>query len=102
MNSIGHSFEMRCRTHPIVNKLSFLQSGAERGWKRPVLALLSLPIIGLGAAVSLGSFSVDGAIGPIILLLLGLITAAFGLLGLSVSMLGCSECVTKMFGRWTI
>ena len=82
--------------HSLVNKLSFLPSAAEKRWKRPLLAILALPITGLGGALVLGSQSVDGVVGLMIIVLLGLVTIAFGLLGLLVSMFGCAACVAKM------
>ena len=93
---------MSCRTHKLVNALSFLPSAAERKWKRPLLALGALFVIGLGGALSLGSQNVEeGMIGFIMVLLLGLITIAFGLLALIVSMFGCSICVARIMGRWS-
>jgi hypothetical protein len=88
--------------HSLVNKLSFLPSAVEKRWKRPLLAVLALPITGLGGALVLGSQSADGIIGLTMVVLLGLITIAFGLLGLLVSMFGCAACVAKMLGRLTL
>ena len=82
--------------------LSFLPSAVERRWKRPLLALLALPITGLGGALIFGSLSVDGVIGVTMVLFLGLITIALGLLGLLVSMFGCGACVAKVLGRLTL
>ena len=87
--------------HPLVNTLSFLPSAAEKSWKRPLVALMAWPIIGLGGAPVLGSQSVVGVIALTLVLLLGPITIAFGLLGLCMSMFGCGACVAKMWGRWT-
>lgn len=93
---------MSCRTHPIVNRLSFSPTAIERRWKRPLLALLSLPVAGLGGALIFGSQGVDGVTGVIMILFLGLMTIALGLLGLLVSMFGCRACVAKTLGRLSL
>lgn len=93
---------MSCRTHSLVNTLSFLPSAVERRWKRPLLALLALLITGLGGALIFGSQGADGVIGIIMILFLGLTTIALGLLGLLVSVFGCGSCVAKMLGRLTL
>lgn len=88
--------------HSVVNALSFLPPAAERRWKRPLLAVLALPITGLGGAVAFGSQSLDGIIAVTVVFFIGLATLAFGMLGLLGSMFGCGACVAKLLGRLTL
>ena len=79
---------------------SFSPSATARVWKRPLLVLLALPVIGLGAAISIGSQSTTGLVPFIISLLLGLGIVVYGLLAIGVSIFGCGACVAKILGRW--
>jgi hypothetical protein len=88
-----HTSTVNCPVHHIVNSVCFWGPRPEKAWKRPLTALLSIPLIALGIAV-IWLTDDPGVFGWS----LGLMVTAMGFLGVTVAIVGCDACVARTFG----
>src|SRR5262245_44458622 len=94
---MGNSSETSCRLCRPIGIICFWGPRPARKWKRPVLFVISIPILLLGAVV----FFLPPQYTPLELLPLYVLSGFvqfIGLLGLIVSLLGCNACVARTFG----
>jgi uncharacterized membrane protein HdeD (DUF308 family) len=85
---------MPCRFCATVNTICFWGPRPVRSWKRPVLLIGSVPILVGGFAFAWVMFQQQS----IAAALLGLTLLAMGAFGIVTSLLGCDDCVARLFG----
>jgi hypothetical protein len=89
--------EMPCRFCGIVNTICYGGPRPVKSWKRPVLLVVSLPILAGGGAFGwVMFFSKASIVGAV----LGLFVLAMGACGIVISILGCDNCVARFFGEF--
>jgi hypothetical protein len=86
----------RCNYCRIVQFVAFWGPQREATWKRPVLFICSLALVGVFAFatwVQLGQGESK------VFVVLSVLLAALGFLGVLVALKGCNACVARLFGR---
>jgi hypothetical protein len=83
---------MPCLFCRVVNTLCYWGPRQIKAWKRPVLCVLSVPILLGGLAFTWAMFDKQSVAGAGI----GLFIAVVGALGIGVSLRGCDQCVARM------
>ena len=84
---------MACKTHRLV-KLMPWDGGPVKAWKRPLLLVLSIPLLALGIYV-MWWIREPGMVAWI----LAVLVTGLAALGLFASTVGCDKCVARMFGK---
>jgi hypothetical protein len=77
-----------------INTICFWGPRPVKSWKRPALVICSVPILGGGFAYAMAMLQVQS----IVDLVLGLILLAMGACGIVTSLVGCDDCIARLFG----
>lgn len=85
---------MSCRFCGAVNTLCYWGPRPVKTWKRPVLLVISVPIVIGGFAFAWAMFGHQSILG----VMLGLFLGAAGIFGIVIALLGCDECVARYSG----
>ncbi len=85
---------MPCHFCGVVNTISYWGPRPVKSWKRPVLLLISVPILAGGFAFAWVMFQQQSIAGAV----LGLFVLAAGACGIVISLFGCDDCVARLFG----